>query len=172
MADRLGLDSAWRLGSNGWQDGRFLKRIDAQVHSERVVIAKPTTYMNDSGRAVVELMDDFELVLSDVLVLVDDVHLDLGRIRIRRGGGDGGHNGLKSIIDSVGSTDFPRTRMGIGSPPEGTDLIDFVLGDFHPQEEPMVEALVESTARAVGCWVREGTDGAMNRVNSNDPEID
>lgn len=161
VADRLA-----EAPSGDWAATRHSDRIDIVVDCERVVVVKPTTFMNDSGLAVGELLRDTPVALSEVMVVSDDVHLDLGRLRVRRSGSHGGHNGLRSIIDETGSNEFPRVRMGIGAPPEGVDRIEFVLGTFLPDEEPVVNDLVETVAIAVKAWVTEGVDEAMNRYNA------
>ncbi len=130
-----------------------------------LLLVKPTTYMNGSGAAVGAVLRRFGLVLEDVLVVVDDVHLAPGGIRVRRRGSDGGHNGLRSIIDTVGA-DFPRLRIGIGMPPEGTDLIEYVLSEFDRSELEAVEGSVRTAADGVVCWTTSGLDAAMNRYNA------
>ncbi len=133
---------------------------------ESLMLAKPTTYMNDSGVAVAHLLQRFNVALEDLLVVVDDVHLEPGRIRLRRKGSHGGHNGLYSIIDAVGSFDFPRLRLGVGLPPDGVDFIDYVLGMFASRELETVERMVRVAADGVMCWTTLGLDVAMNRYNA------
>ncbi len=134
--------------------------------SEALLLVKPTTFMNRSGVAVADILDRFEAGVEDVLAVVDDVHLDLGRIRLRRGGSDGGHNGLGSIIECIGSTSFPRLRLGVGAPPEDTDRIAHVLSPFEADERDTVEAAIREAASGVRCWMESGMDAAMNRYNS------
>ena len=134
--------------------------------SGALLLAKPVTFMNRSGVAVADVQDRLDVDIGDVLVVVDDVHLDLGRIRLRRGGSDGGHNGLRSIIDCVGSAAFPRLRVGIGAPPEGADRIEHVLNRFEDDECDAVDAAVREAAGGVECWVEYGIDAAMNTYNS------
>ena len=131
-----------------------------------LLLVKPATYMNRSGVAVAQVLDGFEVGIENALVVVDDVHLDLGRIRLRRGGSHGGHNGLASVIDCVGSGAFPRLRVGIGAPPEGADRIEHVLNPFEDDERDTVEAAVRAAARGAACWMESGIDEAMNRYNS------
>ena len=130
------------------------------------LLVKPTTFMNRSGVAVARVLDGFEVGIEELLVVVDDVHLDLGRIRLRRGGSDGGHNGLASIIACVGSGAFPRLRVGIGAPPEGADRIEHVLNPFEDDERDAVDAAVRTAASGAACWMESGVDEAMNRYNS------
>ena len=138
-----------------------------QVAGRGLGLAKPTTYMNDSGSAVINVLRRFNLALQDVLILVDDVHLELGRIRIRRTGSDGGHNGIRSIIEAVGSNDFNRLKIGIGAPLEGTDQIDHVLGAFGEDEVAVIDGAIRTASDAVVCWRLEGVDAAMNRYNTS-----
>ncbi len=134
---------------------------------EPLLLVKPTTYMNRSGIAVAHVLERFEACIEDVLVVVDDVHLSLGRIRLRRGGSDGGHNGLGSIIDCIGSTAFPRLRAGVGAPTEDADRIEHVLNPFEAGELETVETVIREAANGVECWIGSGIDEAMNRYNSS-----
>ena len=138
----------------------------------RLLLVKPTTFMNDSGLAVSDLLQETHIALQDVLVVVDDIHLDIGRIRIRRRGSDGGHNGLRSIISSLGSDDFPRLRLGVGRPGHDFELIDHVLSDFGPEEMKVIKKSIRTAADAVTFWCSEDIDKVMNRYNAweDDPE--
>ena len=149
-----------------WSESTWYFFCRIATGSEPLVLVKPTTFMNRSGVAVADVLDRFEADVEDVLVVVDDVHLDLGRIRLRRGGSDGGHNGLRSIIDCVGSAAFPRLRLGIGAPPEGTDRIGHVLSALEAGEYDTVEAAIREAASGVRCWMESGIDVAMSRYNS------
>jgi PTH1 family peptidyl-tRNA hydrolase len=133
-------------------------------HGARVVLAKPQTYVNRSGEAYSRLLRKTGLPSTSCLVIVDDFHLAAGSVRLRRRGSDGGHNGLKSIIEHAGR-DFPRLRVGIGPLPHGMSVIDFVLGEFRAEEEEAVAEGVETAARAAHCFSREGIDTAMNEFN-------
>lgn len=150
-----------------WRSGPSYLLAETDCDGSSVLLIKPTTYMNDSGKAVADAMQAFALASVDVLVLLDDVHIELGRLRARRRGSDGGHNGMRSITETLGHSDIPRLRLGIGMPPEGEDLIDFVLGTFEPGEEEVVEALVRTAADGVRCWSTQGMDALMNGFNSN-----
>jgi PTH1 family peptidyl-tRNA hydrolase len=130
-------------------------------------LVKPTTYMNDSGRAAREALSRFGASPENLLVVVDDLHLILGRIRIRREGSDGGHNGLASIIGELGTEAFPRLRMGIGPQPEGDGRIDFVLDVFAPEEREPVAGMVVRAAEAVRAVWCDGVEKAMNRYNGS-----
>ncbi|MSS72526.1 MAG: aminoacyl-tRNA hydrolase [Candidatus Latescibacteria bacterium] len=135
---------------------------------QEVALIKPTTFMNLSGVAVKEALSRFEATPEDLLVLVDDTQLSLGRIRIRRQGSDGGHNGLLSIIEALGTPAFSRLRLGIGAPPEGEALIDFVLGEFEPHEREAVAEMVGRATDALYVILREGLEKAMNQFNKSE----
>ena len=130
---------------------------------ETVVLVKPLLYMNRSGPPVARLMRLMDLEPSRVLVACDDVHVDLGRIRLRPDGSAGGHNGLKSIIDSLG-TGFPRLRMGVGREPEGSDRADWVLARFDADERPIVHDMLERAARVARMVLESGVAAAMTKI--------
>jgi len=135
------------------------------AEGEGIVIAKPYTYVNLSGKAAKALLQRFSLAPQDMLVICDDVALPLGRIRIRRKGSDGGHNGLRSIIKELGTEEFPRLRVGIGR--EGIkDLVEYVLGEFEREEMEILEKVLEVAVDAVECILKEGIEEAMNKYNS------
>ena len=138
---------------------------DGMCVSERVVLLKPGTYMNRSGCSVVEASQFFKVPASEILVLVDDMNLELGRLRLRGGGSAGGHNGLKSIIGWLGSEEFPRLRVGIGHSSHA-DSVGHVLGKFSSDEEEAIESSLARAAECVECFVLEGLDAAMSRYNS------
>ena len=133
---------------------------------EQVLLAKPLTYMNRSGEAVAPLLAYYRLSLADLLVIYDDVALPLGKLRLRSRGSAGGHNGLRSIISSLGTTEFSRLRLGIDSPPSAVDLPTYVLDKFLPEEAGMVADMVERAAEAVELFVTSGLLAAMNQINS------
>lgn len=133
-----------------------------------VLLAKPMTYMNRSGEAVRALLQRYPLEPARLLVIVDDVALPTGRIRVRPSGSDGGHNGLASIIQCVGTQAFPRVRVGIGSPPPG-QMVEYVLSRFQPQEQPIIEEALQRAADAVETIIAEGVQAAMNRFNAQNP---
>jgi PTH1 family peptidyl-tRNA hydrolase len=128
-----------------------------------LTIVKPLTYMNDSGRAIRKVLAREHAPLSDLLVVVDDFALPFGKLRFREGGGAGGHNGLRSIIDELGTERFSRLRVGIGSPDRG--FADHVLAPFQPDERERLPALLDAAADAVEEWARHGTSKAANRFN-------
>ena len=131
----------------------------------RVVLAKPRTYMNNSGEAVQYLLARFGGGAAGLLVIYDEMALPAGRIRLRAAGSDAGHNGIRSIIGAVGGTGFPRLRIGIGAPPPGTEARDYVLEPFGDDETDAISGAVERAAAAVRCVLEQGIDAAMNRFN-------
>ena len=136
----------------------------------RVVLAKPRTYMNNSGEAVQYLLARFGGGASGLLVIYDEMALPAGRIRLRAAGSDAGHNGIRSIIGAVGGTGFPRLRIGIGAPPPGTEARDYVLEPFGDDEAEAISGAVERAAAAVRCVLEQGIDAAMNRFNQTAAE--
>ena len=131
----------------------------------RIVIAKPTTFMNRSGQAVRALMKQHRVAPNEILVIVDDIHLPLGDVRLRASGGSGGHNGVQDIIDRLGGGNFPRLRIGIGRDFSRGGQSDYVLSPFEESEEPEVTAVTERAAAAALTFVTEGVETAMSRHN-------
>jgi len=147
------------------RDGRALVS-EGRVVDERVRLMKPTTYMNRSGLAVRPLVAQEGFAPSeDLLVVVDDAALDVGRVRFRSEGSPGGHNGLKSVSGALQSNAYARLRIGVGKKPEGTDLSDWVLGPMGEEDEDAVVALLPELTVAVETWISEGIEAAMNRFN-------
>jgi PTH1 family peptidyl-tRNA hydrolase len=137
-----------------------------------IIICRPLKYMNCSGEVVAELMRRERLSVDQSLVVVDDLYLPLGRLRLRQKGGDGGHNGLRSLVEELGSTGFARLRFGIGSPVAGEDMADWVLEDFSPAEEREVGPAVETAVEVIDTVLRRGIEAAMNQYNATDPAVD
>jgi PTH1 family peptidyl-tRNA hydrolase len=130
-----------------------------------LILLKPTTYMNLSGQAVSKALRIFDIVPKDCLVITDDLNLAPGKLRIRKSGSDGGHNGLADIIGRIGTPDFPRMRIGIGNDfPKGRQA-DYVLAPFTQDERLLIEELIPKAADAAMCFIREGIDAAMNKFN-------
>lgn len=142
---------------------------EAAVGKERVLIMKPQTYMNASGEAVGAAARFFKVELEDLLVVHDDLELEPFRVQVKRGGGHGGHNGLKSLNAHLGSPDYVRVRLGVGRPPPRMQAADFVLGRFPGAEAEQVEACVERAAVAVRQVVELGATSAMNAFNRREP---
>jgi len=155
LAGRFGIKIARRAGRS--RVGR------GEIEDTEVILARPETYMNNSGRAAAALLDLYGLETSDMLVVCDDFHLDLGVLRARAKGSSGGHKGLESIIDALGTREFARLRVGIG-PPKG-EAVEFVLREFRKNERPLVEEAVETAARACAVWVRDGMEACMSAFN-------
>ncbi len=137
----------------------------ARVDGRHVLLAKPQTYVNVSGTAVADLKRRHRVGVEDLFLIVDDLDLPLGRIRLRTRGTHGGHNGVRSVIEALGSEEFPRLRVGIGRPPGGVDPAEFVLTRVGDVERPMFEAALDRAADALDLAVREGSTVAMNRFN-------
>lgn len=140
------------------------------IAGEQVLLAKPQTYMNASGQAVILLMQKFKIEPDDLIVIHDDLDLPLGKIRIRQGSSAGGHNGAKSIISHLGSQEFIRIRVGISRPPVNGEvpictIVDYVLGDFTPDDNPVIEETVHRVGDAVVCLLTEGLTATMNKFN-------
>jgi PTH1 family peptidyl-tRNA hydrolase len=131
----------------------------------RVHLVKPLTYMNCSGHGVLEYVNDSGVGMSDILVVCDDVYLPLGRIRLKRSGGDAGHNGLASVIEFLGSESFSRLRIGVDLPSNSSELATFVLKPFLPEESQAVEEGISKACEATMTFAQEGIDTAMNRFN-------
>ncbi|HOE57220.1 MAG TPA: aminoacyl-tRNA hydrolase [Bacillota bacterium] len=135
------------------------------IGNEKVILAKPQTYMNLSGESVQELMCWYKEDISRLIVVYDDVDLDVGRIRIRPEGSSGTHNGMKSIIYILNTDRFPRIRIGIGKQPDYMDLADYVMGRFSDEEIPLMEEAVKNAALAIEETVKNGINSAMNKYN-------
>lgn len=139
---------------------------DAMIGPHRVLLMKPSTFMNNSGEAVREAMQFHKVPAEQVLVLFDDVSLDVGRVRIRRQGSDGGHNGIKSIIYLTGKDTFPRIKLGVGKKPHPDyDLAAWVLGKFRKEDTETLDHMFEAASDAAVMIVEGKTDQAMNRYN-------
>lgn len=137
---------------------------DGLACGQRVVLVKPQTFVNLSGSAVAPLLRWHRCPLDDLMVVCDDLNLELGRLRIRRQGSSGGHNGLASIIECLGTDGFARVRIGIGQG-RGPDPVAHVLGRFEPDEEPVAEQAIDAAADAAETWLSEGIGAAMNAFN-------
>lgn len=136
------------------------------ISGEKVLVMKPVTYMNLSGEAVRPAADFYKIPPERILVISDDTALDPGKLRIRQKGSAGGHNGLKNIIQHLGTDQFPRVRVGVGQKPHPDyDLADWVLGKFQGGDKKVMDEAVKRAADAVECILKEGADRAMNRFN-------
>ena len=144
---------------------RVASRHAEVVQTSSAIIGKPTTYMNRSGHAVLELMERFQILPEDCLIVYDDVDLPFGRLRARPKGGPGSHNGMKSVVDVAQTTDFPRLRLGIASEPMPTDLVGFVLSTFTPDEREGLDSFLDRAAEAINGFLSGDINDVMNRFN-------
>jgi peptidyl-tRNA hydrolase, PTH1 family len=135
------------------------------IGSERLLLATPQTYMNASGRSVRQILDFYQIVPVDLLVVCDDINLRLGQLRMRKSGSSGGQKGLENVIQHLGTPGVPRLRLGVGQPEAGRDSADYVLERFHKSEVATVDTAVRLAADAAEVWVIEGIERAMNRFN-------
>jgi peptidyl-tRNA hydrolase, PTH1 family len=135
--------------------------------SEKLLLLKPTTFMNDSGRSVQAAMAFYQLSPVDLLVVLDDLALPCGKIRIRPGGSSGGHNGLKDIQRVLGTDEYPRLRIGIDSPPPRIPGRDYVLGRFTEEQRTAVDPAIDRAAQAILKWIEDGIETAMNLFNAD-----
>jgi PTH1 family peptidyl-tRNA hydrolase len=139
---------------------------------DELTLFKPLTFMNESGRAVAGLVEGTGAGLQDLLVLLDDLNLSFGVVRLRARGSAGGHKGLQSIIDGLGTEEFPRLRLGIGGGRADLSAREFVLSEFDAEELPLAEQMVRWSARAVRAWAREGVERAMSRYNADVRDVE
>lgn len=136
------------------------------IDGQKVILAKPLTYMNLSGESVRELVDYYKIEeTQELIVIFDDISLDVGQLRIRKKGSAGGHNGVKNIIKQLGHDTFMRIKMGVGEKPKGYDLADYVLGHFSEKERKIMDDSVKKAVDAVKMMLFEGADAAMNVYN-------
>jgi len=165
MADRLAYD--WKFGSFDREDGALVAA--GQVKDQSVLLVKPTSYMNRSGGALAGVLARRELeqvrLDLDLLVIVDDAAMEVGRVRLRPTGSAGGHNGLASIAAVLGTASFARMRIGVGRPPPGKNLADWVLSPMPAQDEDAVLRLLSGLTEGVEVWIDQGPEAAMNRTN-------
>lgn len=137
------------------------------IGGKKVLLMKPQTFMNLSGDAIVQAANFYKVPPERVIVVSDETALPIGKLRIRRGGSAGGHNGLKSVIARLGTDQFPRIRLGVGDKPHPDyDMADWVLAAFKGQDAADMEAVAEKAADAVACYITEGADKAMNKFNT------
>lgn len=161
VAEKLAADVSIRMGK---VQANAILGI-GPVGSTRVVIAKPQTFMNLSGKSVKSLLQYYKIPLENLIVIHDDLDLPFGTLRIRQQGGPGGQKGIKSIIELLGTQDFNRIRMGIDRPPGRMDPADYVLQRFSPREETQLPEFINSASLAVQSILKEGIDRAMNQFN-------
>jgi PTH1 family peptidyl-tRNA hydrolase len=133
--------------------------------AEKIILLKPSTYMNLSGKSVGPAANFYKIPPAEILVVYDDLDLPPGKLRIREKGSAGGHNGMKSLIEELGTQEFPRVRIGIGRPAPGWQVVDWVLAPFGADDLPLITAAVDEAVKAMETWLDEGTLAAMNKHN-------
>lgn len=161
VVDRVAARMGIRTWSNRWRS----LSAEGHIGGYRVTLVKPMTYMNRSGLAARAALQQLRLLPSQLLVLADDVNLELGRLRLRRKGSAGGHLGLESVVEHLGTTDFPRLRIGVGGPVTRAHLVEHVLSPLSEEELEILSPRLDEAADAVYDCVRVGMDHAMNAHN-------
>ena len=136
-----------------------------KIGGQNVILAMPLTFMNLSGIAVAGLLKKYKIVFDDLLIVCDDLDLEFGRLKLRPSGSSAGHRGIKSIIDSIGSTEFARLRIGIGRPAQNRDAADYVLSPFNKKENEELKEIIEKAAQCCRMWVTKGVAETMNVYN-------
>jgi peptidyl-tRNA hydrolase, PTH1 family len=142
-----------------------------RINSEDVVLVKPITFMNLSGEAVRKTANAFSVAREDLIVIHDDLDLALGRLRVKRKGGDGGHQGVRSIVEAMGSNAFLRLKVGIGRPPKEVDPADYVLSPFEEDDQPEIDSALSRAAEAVAAILSEGVEAALTRFHKKAPSL-
>ncbi len=138
---------------------------EGKIDGEKVMLVMPLTYMNLSGDSVKDILSFYKLTNEDIVIVYDDISLDVGKIRVRSKGSAGGHNGIKNIINKIGTENFKRVRVGVGEKPEKWDLADYVLSRFTKDEDKAIIEAIEKSTEAVEIIVKDGIDKAMNKYN-------
>ena len=137
------------------------------IEGQKVILAKPQTYMNLSGESIRALVDYYKVTQEELVIIFDDISLEPGQLRIRKKGSAGGHNGIKSIIAHLGTQEFTRIKVGVGEKPPRMDLADYVLGRFAKEEQDTMKEAFETAAKAAVAIMTEGADAAMNQYNGS-----
>lgn len=135
------------------------------INEEKVILLKPQTYMNLSGNSVRDFMNFYKILAKDIIVIYDDLDIKPGIIKIRKKGGSGTHNGMKSVVHEIQTEDFPRIRIGIGNPEYKNDLLNFILTSIPDEEYKILEEAQENAVKAVEEIIKNGLDSAMNKLN-------
>lgn len=136
-----------------------------EIEGEKVILLKPQTYMNLSGDSVIQFVNFYKLEMKDIIVICDDIDTDPGKIRIRKKGGPGTHNGMKSVVQRLNTEDFTRVRIGVGAPEFKNDLINYVIGNITDEEYEELTKGIKKGAEAVSAIIKDGIDNAMNKYN-------
>ena len=137
---------------------------EGRISGQKVILVKPQTYMNLSGESIQEVMNFYKVDPENLIIIYDDIDLDLGTLRIRKSGSAGTHNGMRSVVQHINSTAFPRIRIGMGGP-KG-DIVDFVIGGMSKAESEVLKETVDKAAEAIDCIIEAGIDMSMNRYNT------
>lgn len=171
LVDRFAESLGSSAGPVSWRERSGALVCEARFRGERVILVKPQTFMNRSGEPLVQVMRFYKVEVGSIVVAHDEVDLPLGALRIKSGGGDGGHNGIKSVVSMLGSADFIRLRLGVGRPPVGQNLppdgiASWVLGRFSNEETSVVSELLTRGVLALEALCAEGVKTAQNRFNS------
>lgn len=145
---------------------------EGTIDGKKVLLLKPSTYMNNSGLSIREAVSFYKIEMKDLLIIYDDIDIDFGTIRIRKKGSAGSHNGMKSIIYHLTDDSFPRIKIGIGKKPEGYDLADFVLSKFSQDERKIIDETIRKASDATEAFVKDGIDNCMNNFNTKTPAQD
>ena len=173
--DRLAVKLGWVGDDDGFNRQARTKfdglTLDGQFslpsgENQKLLLLKPMVFMNCSGRSVQQALGFYQVEPADIMVVLDDLALPCGRIRLRPGGSDGGHNGLKDIQQSIGTEKYPRLRLGIDPPPQFAAQRDYVLGKFSAEQRKLLMPAVDRAASAILCWIESGIESAMNRFNA------
>lgn len=157
------LAQRWKI--DNWRSRHEALVAEYRLGEETVLLVKPQTYMNLSGNAVGALARWYKIDIQDIIVIYDDMDLPAGKLRLRMKGSSGGHRGIESILLQLGKEEFPRVRIGIGRPPQGWQVVDYVLARFTAEESPLIEDALKKAADAAEGIVKLGLDKAMNRYN-------
>lgn len=156
---------ARRLGITSWRSRHEAEIAEFRGEGDTILLVKPQTYMNLSGKAVGEIVRWYKLTAADIIVIFDDLDLPVGKLRLRTKGGSGGHRGIESMLVHLGQDDFARVRIGIGRPPQGWETADYVLGRFTAEECPIIAETINRAADAAEGIVKHGLTKAMNTFN-------
>ena len=156
---------ARRWNITNWKQKYNAEVAEYRLDGDVIMLVKPQTYMNLSGTAISELARFYKIPAHDVVVIFDDLDLPAGRLRLRTKGGSGGHRGIESLLTHMGSAEFPRIRIGIGRPPAGWEVVDYVLSRFAAEEQPLLTEVIGKAADAVEYSLKHGFTKAMNAFN-------
>jgi PTH1 family peptidyl-tRNA hydrolase len=174
VARNFGMTSAEgdfeRLARSKFDGLVLMGGVSTPAGEEKLLLLKPMTFMNLSGRSVQQAMAFYQLAPADMMVVLDEMALPSGRLRIRPGGSDGGHNGLKDIQRALGTSQYPRLRMGIDAPPPQFPGRDYVLGKIASSQRRAIDEAVDRAVSAIELWMKSGIEAAMNRFNAENME--